>query len=169
MAKKRTKGPLLYINQTFTRTPFSPNNQEIYTSKREIEEFVEGEAAVQGKESKELKTGIFREPIPIEIEQTDQKQNQVPDGSLPNEKVVSHLKRVKPFNEMDVKERIDYLLNIPKVLPPIPCVFYTTTENYQGYLAGFVDNEITIQFHNKSTKTIPLDQLKNIIMIGLKK
>lgn len=167
MSKKKAKGPMLFINQTFSKTPFHYNMQEIFISKPKIEELVEEEKAVQEKKIKTSKMGTFREQIPIEIEKTDNSQQAL--DPQPNEKTNSSLRRVKPFNEMDVRERIDYLLNIPKVLPPIPCVFYTTNQNYQGYLTGFEENQLIVQFYNKTTKTIPIDEIKNIIMIGLKK
>ncbi|GHH98451.1 CotO family spore coat protein [Neobacillus kokaensis] len=168
MSKKKAKGPLLFINQTYRRTEFNSNMQEVYTSKPVIEDTVEEEKAVPEKIIKAAsKLGDFHEPIPIEIDKPNNRPGAV--DIKPKEKIHSALKRVTPFNELDIRERIDYLLNIPKVLPPVPCVFYTANKNYQGYLTASEENQITIQFHNKSTKTIPIDEIKNIIMIGLKK
>ncbi len=171
MPKKKGSGPLLYINQTFSRKPFNHNMQEVYTSKPEIEEpeieEIVAEEMMEEIQTKTLKTDAFREPISIEVEKEDNSHAAV--SSEQKEKHHSYLKRVKPFNEMEVSERIDYLLNIPKILPPVPCVFYTTNQNYQGYLTDFEENQVTIQFHNKTTTTIPIAEIKNITMIGLKK
>ncbi|MCM3569972.1 CotO family spore coat protein [Neobacillus mesonae] len=169
MPKKKIRGPLLFINQTFQRTPLNSNMQEVYTYKPGGNEHLEEEKGIEEKTIKPLKNiDQFEEPIPIELERFEDTQTE----AVLQQKETKHpaLKRVKPFNEMNISERIDYLLNIPKVLPPIPCVFYTAANrNYQGYLTDYEDNEVTIQFHNKTTKTIPVDEIQNIIMIGLKR
>ncbi|WP_164745636.1 CotO family spore coat protein [Neobacillus mesonae] len=172
MSKRKTKGPLLFINQTYKRPSFNNNMQEVYTIKPEIEDAVEEiKAGSEKKINAASKAGSFREPIPIEINKMNIRPavEDTETETKPKASINSTLKRVKPFNEMDIRERIDYLLNIPKVLPPVPCVFYTTNQNYQGYLLNHDENQVTIQFHNKTTKTISVDEIKNIIMIGLKR
>ena len=79
------------------------------------------------------------------------------------------LKKVKPFKEMDLLERLDYLINFPKVLPPVPCVFYTARGTFQGYLTEYTDQDVTIRFHNQTSKTIPLEQLTKVMMIGIQR
>ncbi|WP_042356456.1 CotO family spore coat protein [Bacillus rubiinfantis] len=151
MLKKTGNGPLLYINQSFSPAPFQHKMQEIFTSK-EMQPSIPVELPSERKRE-------HVQPITAELEEKTIEKNQ----SEPL------MKPVKTFQEMNINEKIDYLLQIPKVLPPIPCVFYTKHENFQGYLNQFENNQVTIQFHNKATKEIPIDEISNIMMIGLKK
>jgi hypothetical protein len=66
-------------------------------------------------------------------------------------------------------ERLEYLENFPKALPPAPCVFYTEEKNLQGYLVEYNEQDVTIRFPNQTTETISLKNLKDVMMIGIKK
>ncbi|MFZ7944612.1 MULTISPECIES: CotO family spore coat protein [Bacillaceae] len=163
MSKMKSKGPLLYVHQPFSRMPTNNNMQEIYTSRSEQEP---QEEEIQNNAQKKIslaKKELFQEPIPIEVVKAEHTQT----AHHPQNKRTG-LKRVKPFKEMDVLERLDYLINFPKVLPPVPCVFYTAEKNYQGYLTEYDQNHVTIQFHDQTSKTIPLGEIKDVIMIGIK-
>ena len=63
-----------------------------------------------------------------------------------------HFNRVKVFKEMNLIERLEYLANFPKALPPVPCVFITEEKNYQGYLVEYNDQEITIRIPNQDNR-----------------
>jgi hypothetical protein len=139
MSKNKSKGPLLFIHQPFARTP-ATNMQDVYTSKQKPE-LLEEEKSIE-EESKKI---------------------------IPLAKKEIALNRVKPFKEMNITERLDYLINYPIVLPPPPCVFITDEKNYQGYLTEYDGHEATIRFHDQTTKTVPVIALKNVILIGLKK
>jgi hypothetical protein len=163
MSSKKSQGPLLYIDQPFTKTP-SINMQDVYTSKPETEQLQEEQLEEENKQKiSGSKKVDFNEPIPIEITKSEIMQ--------PNreEKQHSSFSRVKSFKDMDIKERLDYLYNFPKVLPPVPCVFNTGEKSFQGYLSDYKDDQVTIQFHDQTTKTIGIQELKEIIMIGIKK
>jgi hypothetical protein len=165
MSTKKNQGPLLYVYQPFSRTPTNTNMQEIYISKGVQEELEEDKPLENGSKKK---VSLVKK----EIVQQPESKVQTASETLENEeehKAKAPFKRVKPFKEMDVKERLDYLINFPKVLPPVPCVFFTAEKNYQGYLTAYADNQITIQFHDQTSKDIPLDELKDIIMIGIKR
>ncbi|PFO06229.1 hypothetical protein COJ85_07780 [Bacillus sp. AFS076308] len=111
---------------------------------------------------------LAKEELVLE-NQDNSKQLEVQSTAKPKGKQRSFLKRVKPFKEMELLERLDYLINFPKVLPPVPCVFYTARGNFQGYLTEYTDQDVTIRFHNQTLKTIPLEQLTNVIMIGIQR
>ncbi|MEH7417909.1 CotO family spore coat protein, partial [Neobacillus drentensis] len=81
----------------------------------------------------------------------------------------SSLKKVKPFKEMDLNERLNYLINFPKVLSPVTCVFSTEKRKVQGYLTEYTDQFVTISLKNQTSETIPLEQLTNVMMIGIKR
>lgn len=165
MSRKKNQGPRLYVSQSFSGTPFKENMQEIYTSKQKKEQLIEEGNAGKRRISLAKKEWI-QEPIPIEIN-SDNPQSissaQHPEKSQPS------FKRVKPFKDLELKEKLDYLINFPKVLPPVPCVFYTADRNYQGYLTDYDQYQITITFHDQTSKTFPVEELKDIIMIGIKR
>jgi hypothetical protein len=152
MSSKKMKGPLLYIHQPFTRPP-SVNMQEVYKNNVLLEKEKPKELKVEEEVSEKV-------PIPIELSKPEKVQTQQPRSSF---------NRVKSFKELNIKERLEYLINFPKVLPPVPCVFYTADQNYQGYLIEYIEDQITIEFHDKNTKVLSVNELQDVIMIGIKK
>ncbi|WP_066368597.1 CotO family spore coat protein [Neobacillus fumarioli] len=162
MSNNRSQGPLLYIDQPFSRPPAALNMQEVYTNKSELKQ--SGfEQMLEPKGKRKTKKGEQQEPVQMEL------SNQPPDEAVSHqEKRHSSFKRVKPFREMNLTERLEYLLHFPKALPPVPCIFYTADQNHQGYLANFADDQVTIQFPDQTTITIPVSQLNNVMMIGIK-
>jgi len=165
LAIKKSQGPMLFVNQSFLRPPSNLNMQEVYTNRQELAPF---EDAPPMLEETKKTNPIAKEEIVLE-KKVKSKEPEVDSESNQKGKHRHSLKRVKPFKEMDLLERLDYLTNFPKVLPPVPCVFYTTQGNYQGYLTEYTDQYVTLQFHDQTSKTLPLEQLTNIIMIGLKR
>jgi hypothetical protein len=162
MVSKKSQGPLLYIHQPFTRTP-TINMQDVFTNKHEQ---LQEEELIREENKKKIsgsKKGDFNEQIPIEVTKSESQQ------SVKVEKKRSSFSRVKSFKELDIKERLDYLINFPKVLPPVPCLFNTGEKSLQGYLSDYKDNQVTIKFHDQTTETIDVHELKDIIMIGIKK
>jgi len=161
MPSKKSQGPLLYIHQPFTRTP-SNKMQDIFTNKSEElqEELVKEEHI---KKIPVPKKEDFNEPIPIDVTKTENQQ------AAYQEKHRSSFNRVKSFKELDIKERLEYLINFPKVLPPVPCLFNTGEKSIQGYLSKYQDDQVTIKFHDQTTETLAVHEIKDIIMIGIKK
>jgi hypothetical protein len=149
MTSQKSGGPLLYIHQPFTRPP-SVNMQQVFKNKQDI---------VQHDPPRAEEKVSEKVPISIEVPKTEMSQTEQP----------SSFNRVKSFKEMDLKERLEYLINFPKVLPPVPCVFYTADNNYQGYLIDYNQDQITIEFHDKTTKNLSVSELKDVIMIGIRK
>lgn len=161
MSTKESRGPLLYIHQPLTRMP-TTKMQDVYTNKHEMgqkqEEEPKGEERRRKKPSKTREEDL--EPIPVEIANEEKPHE---------EKSRPSFNRVKGFKEMNISERLEYLINFPKVLPPVPCVFYTANQNYQGYLSDYMEDQITIQFHDQTTKTFAVQDLKDVIMIRINK
>lgn len=75
--------------------------------------------------------------------------------------------KVKSFREMDTLERLDYLHNFPKQLPPVPCLFQTENKAIRGYLNGKKNDEIEVLLFDKTSKTLSVKELKSVRMIGL--
>ncbi|WHY79001.1 CotO family spore coat protein [Neobacillus sp. WH10] len=166
MSKMKSKGPLLYVHQTFSMTPTNHNMQELYTNKQNLESLEEEKLQVNESPKKisRTKKDLFQEPIPIDVVKSENLQT-----AQQQQTHRRSLNRVKPFKEMDLNERLDYLINFPKVLPPVPCVFYTTEKNHQGYLAEYDHQQVTIKLNDQTFKTVPLQELTDVIMIGIKK
>jgi hypothetical protein len=174
MEKKAKRGPLLYVSQTFLNTPVK-NNQEIFTNRQEVqlpieEPLLEEESnKVSNKESNKKKffeVSLEKTEIPIETKEKAVKQ----DLSIqPKQEKTRTFNKVKGFREMDLMERLEYLEKFPKALPPVPCVFYTEEKNLQGYLVEYNEQDVTIRFPNQTTETISLKNLKDVMMIGIKR
>ncbi|MBV7508495.1 spore coat CotO family protein [Bacillus sp. sid0103] len=175
MSKKMSKGPLLYIHQPFSRPP-ATNMQETYTIKQElIEQEEENPSEEEGKKKLSL---AKQELVPEQIKKGVKKEeNSSPTRHMKSlasptqfqDKKRTSLNRVKPFKQMNLGERLDYLLNYPKALPPAPCVFVTEENSYQGYLMEYDGQNVTIRFHDQTTKSVPVHALKNVMLIGIRK
>ncbi|WP_066071222.1 CotO family spore coat protein [Neobacillus soli] len=163
MSKKRSQGPLLYVNQPLSGTSSNNNMQEVYTSKLDQEKLLEEKQQVKAvrKKHSPTKQEIEHEAISVEEVQSS-------SSTRDQEKHRPSFSRVKPFKEMKLNERLDYLINFPKVLPPVPCVFYTIEKSYQGYLTKYDEDQVTIKFHDQTSKTLPVGAIKDVLMIGIK-
>lgn len=166
MEKKTKRGPLLYVSQAFLNTPVK-NNQETFTNRQEVQLPVEEPLLEEVSERKKdpvvslAKTDVAKESKVKEV-----KQESIPQSNQEKQRI---FKRVKGFKEMNLLERLEYLENFPKALPPVPCVFYTEDKNYQGYLVEYNEQDVTIRIPNQTTETIPLKDLKDVLMIGIKR
>jgi hypothetical protein len=165
MSKKKSKGPLLYIHQPFARTP-ATNMQDTYSIKLD-EVLIEVEMPIEVESKKKI--SLAKKDIEPEPKNMEENKLENPQKTPISDKHHSTFKRVKPFKEMNVIERLDYLINYPIVLPPPPCVFITDEGNYQGYLTKYDGNEVTIRFHDQTMKTVSVNTLKNVMLIGIKK
>lgn len=188
--KKTKKGPLLYVSQTFLNTPVK-NNQEVFTNRQEVELPIEEpqleeesdkkkvlesdrEKVLEGDKKKVLerdKKKVFE----VSLAKTDlPKRSKIKEvieenKAQTNQEKQRNFNRVKGFKEMNLIERLEYLANFPKALPPVPCVYYTEEKNYQGYLVEYNEQEITIRIPNQTKETIPVKNIIDIIMIGIRR
>lgn len=165
MEKKAKRGPLLYVSQTFLNTPVK-NMQEIFTNRQEVQLPIEEPQLEEESSKKVLEVSLAKTDLPKESKVKEVKQENKTQGKQEKQRTFN---RVKGFKEMDLMERLEYLDNFPKALPPVPCVFYTEEKNYQGYLVEYNEQEVTIQIPNQTMETIPLKNLKDVIMIGIKR
>lgn len=87
--------------------------------------------------------------------------------SSENEQMVS-LKRIKGFKEMSMEEKLDYLVDFPKALPPVPCIFSIGNRFIRGYLLSKMNHEIEIKTFDDKQLHISISELKDIQLIGEK-
>jgi hypothetical protein len=164
--KKTKRGPLLYVSQTFLDTPIK-NMQEVFTNRQEVQlPIEEPQLEEEGKKKKGFEVSLAKKDLPKEPKEKTLKQEQSIQAKQDKPRKFN---KVKSFSEMDLMERLEYLENFPKALPPVPCVFYTEEKNYQGYLVEYNDKDITIRFPNQTTEVIPFKKLKDVMMIGIKR
>lgn len=126
-------------------------------------------------------TGIFGAPIKKKDddgaepspsgnaeEAKEQEQEQEQEVDKPRKNPSSHFfQKVKSFREMNTIERLEYLHNFPKQLPPVPCLFQTENRAIRGYLNGKTNDEIEVLLFDKTLKTLSIKELKSVRMIGL--
>ncbi|MEH7493398.1 CotO family spore coat protein [Neobacillus niacini] len=165
MEKKTKRGPLLYVSQTFLDTPVK-NMQEVFTNRQEVQLPLEEPKLEEESKKKVFEVSLAKTDLPKESKVKEVKQE---NKTQSNQEKQRAFNRVKGFKEMDLMERLEYLDNFPKALPPVPCVFYTEEKNYQGYLVEYNEQDVTIRFPNQTTETIPLKNLKDVLMIGIKR
>lgn len=163
--QKKTQGPLLYIYQPFSRTPVNQNMQDVFVNKRKVQEPIR-EPVVEEIIEIEVENRMDSPSISIVNKELESKLIQEKD--VPEKKAAPSFNKVKPFKEMGLIERLEYLNNFPKVLPPVSCIFYTIKGNFQGILSNYENDQLTIRLPNQTTKLIPLAELTNVVMMGLK-
>jgi hypothetical protein len=164
MEKKTKRGPLLYVAQTFLDTPVK-NMQEIFTNRQDVQLPLEETPLEEESNKKFFEVSLAKTDLPKESKVKEVKQEKKTQSNQEKQRAFN---RVKGFKEMDLMERLVYLDNFPKALPPVPCVFYTEEKNYQGYLVEYNEQDVTIRFPNQTTETIPFKNLKDVMMIGIK-
>ncbi|GKU81818.1 CotO family spore coat protein [Niallia sp. NCCP-28] len=79
----------------------------------------------------------------------------------------SAFKRLKSFKEMSIDEKLIYLLNFPKQLPPVPCIVITENQNVRGFVLEKDDNYVQLKLMNESVMKISLAKIQEVKMIGL--
>ncbi|WP_428911400.1 CotO family spore coat protein [Niallia sp. Krafla_26] len=127
---------------------------------------------INNKKKDSPKRKLQTEDVQEIIGQYHQEQSIVEEEKTPStqkrNKQSYSFKRVKSFKDMNIHEKLNYLVNFPKQLPPVPCIFVSNTSSIKGFLQFVTDDMIEIkQFNNKIVK-LNLDELTDIRLIGLK-
>ncbi|WP_313804530.1 CotO family spore coat protein [Cytobacillus sp.] len=192
MTKRKEKEPLFYIQQPTFQFP-TIKMQETYSSKRaeslktaQISESIEmnqkqevGEEKASNtklpkadQEEKMKKTNLYQqEKVQDALEEFETDRRKVEENtafSMRTDRKPS-FQRVKSFKEMSMMERLQYLMEFPKQLPPVPCLFITNENTVKGFLNSHLNDFIEIKLLNGEMKKISLGELKDIKMIGLRR
>lgn len=115
-------------------------------------------APIKKKEDEDLET-LENASSAIKHEEQQDKPSKSQSGYF--------FQRVKSFREMNTIERLEYLHNFPKQLPPVPCLFQTENTAIRGYLNGKTKDKIDVLLFDKTLKTLSINELKSVRMIGL--
>ena len=127
-----------------------------------------------GVDEGELQSTIQNEDLPSSSIQDvihqyhKQDQNDVPSTNPMRKKQSNSFNRVKSFKEMNTIERLTYLVHFPKLLPPVPCIFVTKSRSVKGFLVKKTDESIEVKQFNETMMQIPIGELIEVKMIGLK-
>ena len=122
----------------------------------------------------ELQSTIQNEELPSSSIQDvihqyhKQDQNDVPSTNPMRKKQSNSFNRVKSFKEMNTIERLTYLVHFPKLLPPVPCIFVTKSRSVKGFLVKKTEESIEVKQFNEKMMQIPIGELIEVKMIGLK-
>ncbi len=84
----------------------------------------------------------------------------------PRNKQSNALKRMKSFKEMNIEEKLDYLLHFPKLLPPVSCIFVTNDSSVRGFLMNQTEETIEVKTFDDKIEKIQIGTLIEIKMIG---
>ncbi|KOP81762.1 CotO family spore coat protein [Cytobacillus solani] len=192
MTKRKEKEPLFYIQQPTFQFP-TIKMQETYSSKRaeslkeaQMNESIETKAKQEVEEEKLsgtkfqkeahgeklIKADLFQEEKiqdTLEEFETDRRKKEENTAlSFRTERKPS-FQRVKSFKEMNIMERLQYLMEFPKQLPPVPCLFIANGNTVKGFLNDQLNEFIEIKLLNGETMKISLSELEDIKMIGLRR
>ncbi len=166
--KTKNKKPLLYIHQPDLREVKS-NMQSSYRSsniKTDSAKQKESVAIVKKKKREYLQEDLDSIQAEVEIEQ-EEKQESQPQPKPDENKGKFGFKKVKPFREMDLNEKLDYLTEFGDGKAPFPCVFTTESNSYKGVIFSANGTEVEIKPFQGEHVKLNKNDIKSIKMIGL--
>lgn len=169
--KQKKREPLLYIHQP-QFTPPEGRMQETFSIKKAEESKLQSNVNPENEEKKRKKSKgpievkeeapLSSEKVQKTIEEYEEKQTEVQEN-----KHGYGLRRLKPFKEMSIEEKLNYLYQFPKQLPPVPCLFQTGSKALRGLLLEKTEHHIVIRLLDKSEVTVAINELTEVKMIGL--
>lgn len=171
MSERKQLEPLFYVQQPAVLFP-KANMQELYSSKKDDRS--------KQKQVTQLKEKSNTDNLFKEVNKNEEKIQEIQEaydsrvGEAENKSSMwtrskrgYSFQRVKSFKEMDTIERLSYLVNLPKQLPPVPCVFEIDEQTIKGTLIGKTDDFIEILQLDKKIKTVPINAVNEVRMIGI--
>lgn len=79
-----------------------------------------------------------------EIELHEQNVQELEQVQQKVEEEIAIKQRPKQFKEMSIEEKVDYLVNLPIVVPKTKCEIRTINNTFQGIVAGYVNGVVQI-------------------------
>lgn len=136
-----------------------PKNKEINYVIAPMEEVTEEESIFKGKKLS-YEPALIEKELPI-VESTNEVKTEHQTSNPPK------LSKKKPFKQLTIDEKIEYLQNYPALLPPVYCFYQLDTFTVQGKLEEVTETELKIVQKNQTQKTIERKSIKNILLPGL--
>ncbi|MGM0844335.1 MAG: CotO family spore coat protein [Bacillota bacterium] len=179
-SKNNTKSPLLYIQQPALKES-KANMQQSYSSKDvKLKPAAKPPVEAGMKKARKKKRAYFEEelgsldgdssthpkpqsetdsPKQEAVEETEEKQEQ-------KQKTFS-FKPLKPFRDMELDEKINYLSRYINGKAPFPCEFITAEERYKGILLSGGDDVLVVKSFQGDEIEFKRTSLREIKIIGL--
>ena len=172
MRKKtgRKASPLLFQHTA----PPVENMQSVFSAKKERSRRRREEmdnAALQAAKrvkqtDKESKIGMIESPAAV--------RDQIHDYNLEQAEIQESqarkpaFQRLKSFREMGIEERLTYLFNFPKQLPPVACIL-TVEENQQirGFIIGKDDKAVMVKLMDGEEISLFTKKITEVRMVGI--
>jgi hypothetical protein len=164
--KTKNKKPLLYVHQPDLRE-VKANMQSSYRSpniKTDSAKQKESFSIVKKKKREYLQEDLDSIQAEMEIEQ---EEKQEPQPKLDESTGKFGFKKVKPFREMNLNEKLDYLTEFGDGKAPFPCIFTTENDSYKGVIFSAKGTEVEIKPFQGEHVKLNRNDIKSIKMIGL--
>lgn len=146
----------------FTKKISKQNKYDELIEKKEKEKKLQDIKVQRDLEKEEASFPFTQEEVQDKIQQYDnQKAAQNTTTRKPS------FKRVKSFKEMTITERLEYLLNFPKQLPPVPCIVITINENVRGFVTALDGEKVELKLMDQTLTTINVHTIQEVKMIGI--
>lgn len=193
MPGSKRKKPFLHIQQAEIQVPIR-HMQEVYHSRKkekkkqdkpELLHVNEGEENLSQEKKQlqnaDLDANVERHPdlavneeIKEEATESIDKEKERSKESSPflrhqEKKSGPTFQRLKSFKEMNILERLDYLINFPKQLIPVSCQFETEDQSIRGFLVNKTEESIEVRKHDGDVITIDIKSLKEVKMLGMRR
>jgi len=190
MPENKNKEPFLHIQQPGIQVPVR-HMQEVYRSRKaekkkeekrdllnvnKVEEVsTEKDSKLKNAEEENLErqnelvvNELKEESEPIDSEKEKRKQLS-PFLQYREKKAGSSFQRLRSFKEMNILERVEYLVEFPKQLTPVTCIFETEDNSIRGILKGKTEENIEVRKNDGNVVSIEIKSLKDIRMLGMRK
>ncbi|MFT8321076.1 MAG: CotO family spore coat protein [Bacillus sp. (in: firmicutes)] len=173
--KKGEKTPNLFVqksnrpvvNNTMQAT-FSVKKSKQEKQKAKLKEQMEEKMQLQEKKKAEVEKKAKYTETSVEVQKQIEEYNKKQADTVKEEDAKKPaFRRLKSFKEMTIEEKLVYLLNFPKQLPPVACIIITDNHNTRGFVIGKDEQSVQIKLMNESVMKISLQSIKEVKMIGL--
>jgi hypothetical protein len=170
--EQQKREPLLYIHQPGFHFPEGKMQKSFSAKQAERKIIVEEDKTIKEQKNQwENRSAI--EPQQVENTLTSEEIQQTIEDYEQKNKIQESghgefgLRRLKPFREMDLIERLDYLEHFPRQLPPISCIFQTEKKAIRGILLEKSEHVVVIRLFDKTEVEVAIKDLIEVRMVGL--
>ncbi|MCT2342771.1 CotO family spore coat protein [Niallia taxi] len=174
MRKKtaRKESPLLFQHKPIVKenmqTTFSAKKAQRVKQKQREE--MERTAMLESKKEKisekDSAIGMIETPAAVRdqiheyhVEQAEQQETPVRQPAF---------RKLKSFRDMDVEEKLIYLFNFPKQLPPVACIVTVADgQQFRGFIIGKADKTVTVKLMDGEEISLFTKKIIEVKMVGM--
>lgn len=173
MRKKtaRKESPLLFQHTP----PVKENMQTIFSAKKaqrvkqKQREEIERTAMLESKKEKisedDSAIGMIETPAAVR-DQIHEYHVEQAEQETPVRQPA--FRKLKSFRDMDVEEKLSYLFNFPKQLPPVACIVTVADgQQFRGFIIGKADKTVTVKLMDGEEITFFTKKINEVKMVGM--